>query len=1032
MTRFSRGSEWRRWELHIHTPGTLKNDQFTGSSLDEKWNHYYSAISKYIGDGSIPEKNISVIAITDYLSIDNYLKIKSDHILPNSVNLIIPNVELRISPVSSSETPINLHCIFSPDIDGELEHRFFGKMKFSHGLSSYSATKSELIRLGRDFSNNNNISEDDARRVGSEQFIISFNDLKKIFTEDPNLREKTIIIVSNKSNDGVSGIPKHSDYFITDTNGRRSQLEATRQSIYHFSDAIFSANEKDINYFLGDSVDSMDEIIRKCGCLMPCFHGCDAHDNSKIFKPDQDRFCWIKADPTFAGLKQALNEPKDRVFIGRVPEVLTRVKENKTKYISEVFIDTVSGKHDPKNIWFTSTNIPLNNELIAIIGNKGSGKSALADIIGLCSDAEHSDEFLFLNKDKFKKKGIADRFYANIQFTSGNKTEEFRLLSYDVNSTDIPKVQYLPQQYFEKVCNEIDKIESFRKEIEQVVFQYIPDAQRLKKTSFSELIDFKKDSINKEITTIKNNIEKINEEIIALEDKKNPEYKRGIENKKLAKEEELVVHNAQKPTEKKNPLTVEETPQKKSQKESLLLWETNLQDYLNQISTIENEITSCSVEIEELKKFKRDIENKIKEINLFIEQNRNTFEKYTFDVSKFFILNSDTTCILEAINEREKQNDHRKEVLKELELPQDFKFDELKLRQKISFCKREINKIKENLTQEEQEYQRYLDDLKRWEQRRKDIVGTLETVDTLEYYNSQLSYIDNSLDNDLSEKRNSRLSMSIDIYKKKVEIKLFYDEIKSEIDLALQICKDQNLTIDSSFSLVPDFIISFMSYINKSRAGSFRGQEEGKKLFQDKLLNLLDCNQEESLKYFLQNVIKHLENDNREEAQNNAPQTFIGDQITKRFDFYRFLFSLDYLESHYELRQNGKNLDKLSPGEKGALLLVFYLVLDKSEIPLVIDQPEDNLDNHSVTKVLVPFIKRAKKQRQIIMVTHNPNLAVVADAEQIIYVSIDKENGNKFGFITGSIEELDINQKIVDVLEGTMPAFTTRKRKYHD
>ncbi len=96
------------------------------------------------------------------------------------------------------------------------------------------------------------------------------------------------------------------------------------------------------------------------------------------------------------------------------------------------------------------------------------------------------------------------------------------------------------------------------------------------------------------------------------------------------------------------------------------------------------------------------------------------------------------------------------------------------------------------------------------------------------------------------------------------------------------------------------------------------------------------------------------------------------------------------------------------------------------------DQPEDNLDNHSVATILVPFIRVAKKKRQIIMVTHNPNLAVVADAEQIIYVNLDKENNYKFSTISGSIEDKKVNREIVNVLEGAMPAFNTRKRKYYD
>ena len=142
------------------------------------------------------------------------------------------------------------------------------------------------------------------------------------------------------------------------------------------------------------------------------------------------------------------------------------------------------------------------------------------------------------------------------------------------------------------------------------------------------------------------------------------------------------------------------------------------------------------------------------------------------------------------------------------------------------------------------------------------------------------------------------------------------------------------------------------------------------------------------------------------------------------------MYGLSFIDPYYDLRQKGKSLEQLSPGEKGALLLVFYLVLDKEDVPLIIDQPEDNLDNNSVAKVLVPYIREAKRYRQIIMITHNPNLAVVADADQVIKVSVNKEYGNEFSFISGGIEHPKINQQIVEVLEGTMPAFSSRKNKY--
>ncbi len=110
--------------------------------------------------------------------------------------------------------------------------------------------------------------------------------------------------------------------------------------------------------------------------------------------------------------------------------------------------------------------------------------------------------------------------------------------------------------------------------------------------------------------------------------------------------------------------------------------------------------------------------------------------------------------------------------------------------------------------------------------------------------------------------------------------------------------------------------------------------------------------------------------------------------------------------------------------------MVFYLLLDRSEKPLVLDQPEDNLDNESVSKILVPFMREARKRRQIVMVTHNPNLAVYADAEQVIRVEINKEKDNEFHHCSGGIENDLIRRHIVNVLEGTMPAFDNRSMKY--
>ena len=177
MLNYERGSEWRRWDLHIHTPGTLKNDQYEGGSLEEKWNNFYDAIAYYIGDGTNPLKAIEVIGVTDYLSIDNYNKVMEEGRIPDSIKLVLPNVELRMVPLAKS-APINIHCIFDPAYASSLESRFFSKLKFSFGDSSFSASHDELIRLGRDYQNDKMLSKDQAYAIGINQFVLEFSSLK--------------------------------------------------------------------------------------------------------------------------------------------------------------------------------------------------------------------------------------------------------------------------------------------------------------------------------------------------------------------------------------------------------------------------------------------------------------------------------------------------------------------------------------------------------------------------------------------------------------------------------------------------------------------------------------------------------------------------------------------------------------------------------------------------------------------------------------------------------------------------------------
>ena len=87
-------------------------------------------------------------------------------------------------------------------------------------------------------------------------------------------------------------------------------------------------------------------------------------------------------------------------------------------------------------------------------------------------------------------------------------------------------------------------------------------------------------------------------------------------------------------------------------------------------------------------------------------------------------------------------------------------------------------------------------------------------------------------------------------------------------------------------------------------------------------------------------------------------------------------------------------------------------------------------DNQTVYELLVPCMKEAKRRRQILIVTHNANLAVVCDAEQVICADLDKKDNYRMHYLSGALENPVINKAVVDILEGTRPAFDKRDEKY--
>jgi hypothetical protein len=311
-------------------------------------------------------------------------------------------------------------------------------------------------------------------------------------------------------------------------------------------------------------------------------------------------------------------------------------------------------------------------------------------------------------------------------------------------------------------------------------------------------------------------------------------------------------------------------------------------------------------------------------------------------------------------------------------------------------------------------------------------------MDTLNWLTQELVAVASTYPAELNAAKEERKNAAKELFKKKVTLSSFYNSVKKSIDGEIEKYGDElgdyDISIEASLRFDKTFYDEFFRFINQGVKGSFHGTEDGRGLLKRLVEDVTDWQGEEAVLAFLESVTSHIDTDKRTtltDGEDKVRGVFKQMKQGKDpVDLYDYIFGFNYLETKYDLKVDGKDLSELSPGERGGLLLIFYLMLDRRDIPLVIDQPEDNLDNKSVYEILVTFLKKAKKRRQIIMVTHNPNLAVVADAEQIIHVSIDKKNKNDFDFYSGSIENPEINKCVVDILEGTLPAFDNRKLKY--
>lgn len=1020
------GSVWRKWDLHIHPPTTKLNDQYVASEGQDIWDEFCQKLE---------ESDVQVFGITDYFSADGYFtlieKFKTKY--PDSKKVFFANIEFRLEDKNKENDHINIHVILDNEVTKEEVEKFLSGIELRNVNTDGSKSKcvsTDLARIGYD------------KAILIQDAIV--NSLQKTF----GTRE--VFLLCGVAN-GYGGIrpPQHE--------GRHTEYAKTIDDIC----PIFLGRADDRDFFLGNRYDSSIPKPVICGCDAHSFTDIENSLGKRLTKTSTEGkslierdITWVKADLTFEGLKQTIYEPAERVFIGEEPDIEGRVRSNQTKYIKSIHIDQVTGYDGKHGVWFKSEKIDLNPELVAIIGNKGSGKSAVTDIIGLFGNSHNqkydgangrSEElFSFLNKEKFLKGRCASNFSGQLHWHAGEP--DGKSLDGETDETLPEKVEYLPQKYLEKICSNIEDDE-FRSKLNEVIFGYVEDKDRFGNTTLDDLITYLTGQTEEDIKLAKDSLHEANKKVITTEQKLTPDYKKSIEEKKKNREEEVETHNKLKPAEVLKPVQEGGSTGTAGVTEITPI-EAELAILGTSVSALKTEQTGTSKKVQDFGQIKQAISRQVDNLTALKTKYREQLDTAGIKVDEVVTISFGSKKIDDFIKTNEDRLVEINDLLKtetEIEALGLSEADKKSALDKSLVCKqaqleKQRKEIVDRLDKPNQEYQAYLKESVKWQVRYKELVGEniAPAMDTLNWFTQELVAVASTYPAELNVAKEERKNTAKELFKKKVILSSFYNSVKKSIDGEIEKYGDElgdyDISIEASLRFDKTFYDEFFRFINQGVKGSFHGTEDGRGLLKRLVEDVTDWQEEEVVLAFLESVTSHIDTDKRTtltDGEDKVRGVFKQMKQGKEpVDLYDYIFGFNYLETKYDLKVDGKDLSELSPGERGGLLLIFYLMLDRRDIPLVIDQPEDNLDNKSVYEILVTFLKKAKKRRQIIMVTHNPNLAVVADAEQIIRVSIDKKNKNDFDFYSGSIENPEINKCVVDILEGTLPAFDNRKLKY--
>ncbi len=906
----NRGSEWRKWDLHFHTP----------SSYDYRDK---SVTNQKIID-ILAENKISVVAITDHHTMDIDRIQNLQQLGKDKGITVLPGIEFLAD--ARGKDPIHFIGIFS---DTSNISYIWGQLK-----------------------NTTNIKQIEGSNRKHNEVYCDLIDTMKLIKE---LGGITTIHAGSKTNN-IENITNSLPHAI-----------AQKEDIVDLVDI----------YELGKVTDKegyIKNVFPNIGKYIPMIIASDNHDIKNYSLKEN---CWIKADPTFEGLKQIIYEPEERV---RIQEEEPDFKENK-EIINKVKFISPNNKFSNKEIYF-------NPNLNVIIGGKSSGKSILLYSIAKTLLADTKDKLLFKNngEERYNLKSIDSDF--NFEITTKADIPQKMSDREDGHNSLIPNIKYIPQNELVKlaepelsgkgeslnklvrnlICEDTDSKQKYNDFIKNVK-QYDKEREELIDSYFDTLDNIQK--LEAELKT------KSNKEVLQTNIKTNSEKVEELNKKAGLSDEQIQQYKS-----------IQEQQQQNQKRRDLL----------------NSDFSQTNAFLQELNK---ELSNLQERKNTFLQSiHKNEFRDYYQDKLKFINdsivqlqgLISEIGIIINSEGKKIFNTDNIfKEELKQINNEKSNIEEELKLYQQNEEVKKQIRVLEESIAND---------------------VKLLSEIDIL--------------DNKIKEKRLSIETIKANLFE------LYKNSHYEYINIIRQL-KDRTIELEKDGLRIrgiaqfnfPKFRREIINFTHGTYSDNDKYcicEEDRSRIFEtnyDELISNISkmFNEIMTSKYRIKTISKK-------------------EAVKKLLD--------DYFYDYWEITYKNDKLGEMSTGKASFVILMLIIGLSKSKSPILIDQPEDNLDNRSVSENIISYLRNKKIERQIILVTHNANIVVNADAENVIVANQkgqnDKETSSiyKFDYINGAIENtfakieaetdllksMGIKEHIADIVEGGKEAFKNREKKY--